>query len=184
MWLAMEAHTRTRTSTGATALSAWTREITPARVQLERLVRAWPDSVLEVKGPDLSLHFRRMAPERAARLVPLALEKVKDLPVEHREGQCVLEFKPREAPDKGMALRRVADRFFLGKGAGVCVHLGDDPADEEAFKVMGSMRPLALGFKVGPGPTQADFRLRDLDEVHRFLETFMRDEGTGPDSRK
>ncbi|HVZ79862.1 MAG TPA: trehalose-phosphatase [bacterium] len=160
---------------GIPALSAWIREVQAARGRLEKLVRSWPQALLEVKGPDLSLHFRRLAPDRAAVLLPQALEAVRDLPVDHREGKCVLEIKPADSPGKGHALRRIADRFFMGKPPGICVHVGDDPSDEDAFSVLRSMRITALGFKVGPEPTQAHYRLRDLDQVHRFLGSFLRD---------
>ncbi len=158
---------------GISALSEWTRKTVEVRERLSLLVKKWPGAFLEAKGPDLSLHYRLLKPELALQLIPEALGAIQDLPVVTREGKCVLEFKPKGAPGKGEALERLADRFFKANEEGLCLHMGDDQTDEEAFQALRNMGRRGLGVKVGPGPSRAHFRLSGPPEVYRFLKLFM-----------
>jgi trehalose 6-phosphate phosphatase len=84
-----------------------------------------------------------------------------------------LEIRPKGAPGKGEALERLIGRFLEGRKEGICVHLGDDRTDEDAFQVLQKLKGNALGLKVGEGPTHAHYRLEGLGEVHRFLSLFL-----------
>jgi trehalose 6-phosphate phosphatase len=158
---------------GTRSLKQWSRKTREARKRLQPVVGLWPGSLLETKGPDLSLHYRRLKLKQVRRLIPQALRAIEDLPLAPRRGKGVLELKPKGAPGKGRALDRLASRFFPDPQAGVCVHVGDDATDEEAFRALRRMSRPALGLKVGPGPTRAHYRLKDLEEVHGFLSLFL-----------
>jgi trehalose 6-phosphate phosphatase len=158
---------------GVSVLSKWTRESSEVRERLEPLVKKWPGAILEVKGPDLSLHYRGLDPEKADQLIAQALDAVEDLSVIPNRGKCVLEFEPQGAPGKGEALERLAKGYFMGNDGGFCMYVGDDRTDEEAFVALRHMRRRAVGFKVGPGSTHAHFRLRNVEEVHRLLTSIL-----------
>lgn len=158
---------------GRAALRRWTRCAREARRILEPLLEDWPGALLESKGPDLSLHYRRAHPGRTRERLPKALQLVKHLPMTARTGKRVLEFRPRGAPGKGEALERLASRYLGRKAhAGVCVHIGDDATDEDAFRVLRRRRGPSLGLKVGMEPTGAHYRLRRPSEVLEFLDLF------------
>jgi trehalose-phosphatase len=161
---------------GTRSLKEWSHKTREAHKRLQPLVGLWPGSLLEAKGPDLSLHYRRLKLTQVRRLIPQALRAIEDLPLDAYRGKSVLELKPKGAPGKGRALDRLASRFFPGPRAGVCVHVGDDTTDEEAFRALRRMNRAALGLKVGPGPTRAHYRLKDLEEVHEFLSLFLRNQ--------
>ena len=158
---------------GLPALREWTRQTLEVQKRLEPLASQWPGSFLEMKGPDLSLHYRRLKPWQVKEIIPEAIKAVQDLPFTSRRGKCVLEFKPSDSPDKGKALERLAGRYFKMRTLGVCVHIGDDTTDEDAFRALRRMGRRSLGLKVGGGSTRAHYRLRNLQEVRRFLKLFL-----------
>lgn len=160
---------------GIPALSSWTRQTGEVRERLEFLVRRWSGTFLEVKGPSLTLHYRGIAPSRSQSLIPEVLEAVRPYPVLARAGKCALEIQPKDAPGKGEAFRRVAEKIFGEKKEGACLHIGDDPGDEDVFRVLQEMGPSAMGLKVGSEPTLADFRLSGPEETRLFLRLFMKD---------
>ncbi len=154
-------------------LNDWVRITRQALGLLRPLTQKWPGALLEDKGSDLSLHYRRARPEDNLRFLPKAIRLLHDLPVEARHGKCVLEFRPIGAPGKGQALERLASRFLKGRRAlSVCVHIGDDQTDEDAFERLRRMGRNALGLKVGNERTRAHYRLRNSFEVFQFLNLF------------
>jgi trehalose-phosphatase len=160
---------------GTKALANWTRQARLAQDRLEPLAAQWPGSLLEIKGPDLSLHYRRVRPKQVRKLVFRAIQAVEGIPVVPRQGKCVLEFRPKGAPGKAEALDRLAQRFFKDEYSGACLHIGDDQTDEEVFEALRNMGRRTLGLKVGVGKTKAPFRLKDTRQVYRFLRLFMED---------
>jgi len=130
-----------------------------------------PGSRLELKGIDVSLHYRQVASRLVPALLAAARSAVAGLPVVLGEGKKVLEIKPPLQRHKGWALRRLARRLQPGwRRGGACVYLGDDRTDEDAFAAIHRLGPAAWGIKVGPGATRAGWRLRDTAEVRQFLE--------------
>jgi len=125
---------------------------------------------LELKGPDVSLHYRQLDPKRAIALRREAKRLTQTLPLIIKAGKQVLEFRPHSPRNKGWALRQLARRLASGwKKTGFCVYLGDDRTDEDAFAAMRRLGPRAVGLKVGGGNTDAHFRLKTLEEVKTFL---------------
>jgi len=164
---------------GRAATSRWNGTAREVCERLQPLLKEWPGALLEAKGPDVSLHYRRAHPEDTRRLLPEAARLLEGLPIDLRHGKCVLEFRPKGAPDKGDALERLADRFLRGKPSrGACFHVGDDRTDEDAFRALRRMDRPALGLRVGAGPSRAQYRLRNTFEVLQFLNLFKnQDEG-------
>jgi len=152
---------------------AWKRAAREAARRLKPLLKGWKGARLELKGPDLSLHFRLARPSVTVRRLPEAVHLVRGLPLSPRGGKCVLEFRPSRAPGKGEALARLAR--FLAPGwrkTGLCVYIGDDVTDEDAFRMLRKLGRHVLGLRVGPGPSRAHFHLRDEREILRFLASF------------
>jgi trehalose 6-phosphate phosphatase len=64
--------------------------------------------------------------------------------------------------DKGDALRRLREEL----GSAGTLYLGDDVTDEDGFRALG---PDDVTVKVGEGPTDARYRVADLDGVLALL---------------
>lgn len=125
---------------------------------------------LELKGPDVSLHYRQLDPKHAIALRQEARRLTNTLPLIIKAGKQVLEFRPYTPRNKGWALRQLSRRLASRwKKTGFCVYLGDDRTDEDAFAAMRRLGPRAVGVKVGWGRTGAHFRLKTLQEVKTFL---------------
>lgn len=80
------------------------------------------------------------------------------------EGAKVWEIVPRQVDGKGPAIQRA-----LGaEGRSLLpIYLGNDETDESAFRVLRRGVTVLVG---RPQMTQARYRLRNPDEVRRFLE--------------
>lgn len=147
----------------ATELPAPTRALL-RRVQdaLQEIASSAPGLWAEFKPAGACLHTRnahRTDARRAAQAVldgPARWEGVFE-----RHGKEVVELSVIEA-DKGEALQRLRGRL----GATMCVFLGDDLTDEDAFR---SLNGPDVGVKVGPGDTRALLRLADQTQVAPFL---------------
>lgn len=122
---------------------------------------------IEDKQYSLGVHYRG-APGPACQAV---MERVDSAAERWRgqlrvvPGECVREILPRVFGDKGTAVRRelagLADRA-------VAIYVGDGHSDEAAFAALGSR---GLGIHVGgPGPSRAQYRVANPEQVHRFLE--------------
>lgn len=151
-------------------LRAWTRAAQAAQRALEPLLGQYPGSLLEMKGPDISLHYRRVASGRVPSLLRRARLAISGLPFQIRPGKKVMELRPADGGDKGTALERLAAAAASGwRQDGLCLFIGDDRTDEDAFEVAAALGPRALGIKVGPGKTRAGYRLVDDREVEKFI---------------
>ncbi|GGN01405.1 trehalose 6-phosphate phosphatase [Thermus composti] len=130
-----------------------------------------PGVRVEDKGFALALHYRGAEDEEKARACLEAwLKKAeglfKALGLEALPGKKVLELKPKGV-DKGQAVLRLLKRH----PGHTPIYIGDDTTDEAAFQ---ALRGQGLTFKVGEGPTAAQGRLRDVEEVLTYLKTYLR----------
>lgn len=129
------------------------------------IVTAYDGVRLEEKGPVLAVHYRA-APDRGAMLT----EKLGDVISGYADyslqsGKMVLEAKPSGA-NKGVCLRRAMEaKPFAGRTP---VMIGDDRTDEDAFGMARQLGGWAV--KVGPGETQAGYRLESHRDVAAFLK--------------
>ena len=131
---------------------------------------------LERKAASLAFHTRGLEPGEAARLEAQAAAI---FDAEVTAGQGALAARPFDGGvelravglDKGTALAELLDDE---PDDALCVYLGDDRTDEDAFEVV--QRRGGLGVKVGPAvgyTTRATAYLSGCPRVVRFLERWQ-----------
>lgn len=133
-------------------------------LQLRYALVDLPGVKLECKGMAFALHYRQ-APQHQLAIAELANRMVQRWPeLALQPGKCVLELKPKGV-SKGEAIRIfMQEPPFMNKTP---VFLGDDLTDETGFNVVNQMGGYAV--KVGPGETEAKWRLDSVAAVHQWL---------------
>lgn len=151
---------------------AYTREAADELAHLQRI----PGLVLERKSVGLALHYRN-ARDRSARTQ--ILRAIASSPAAGRfevhEGIRLVELRPPIGITKGVAVRRLVDRFRL-RGL---LFLGDDITDIDAFQEVRSLREQAAlgGFGLAvvhaeapeAAAAAADFTLAGVEGVEWLL---------------
>jgi len=136
---------------------------------LAPLEEAFPGAAVEDKGLTVSIHDRRVVTPRDQRALRRDVARIaraaRELGFHAARGSRVTEFVPH-GYDKGEALALLRDRT----GAGRVFYFGDSDADEAAFA---RLRQEDFGVRVGPGSTKARYRVRDPDDVARFLDALI-----------
>ncbi len=118
--------------------------------------------LVEHKPAGVALHYRQASEEDGNSALTAVREGPAQLPGVHaREGKQVIELAVVQA-DKGFALDAIRHQV----GATAAVFVGDDVTDEDAFS---RLTGPDLGIKVGPGPTFAELRVADPEDVARLL---------------
>ncbi|RYY98502.1 MAG: trehalose-phosphatase [Alphaproteobacteria bacterium] len=137
-----------------------------AVAMVDAFAQANSDLLVEKKGLAVALHYRE-APSLAAETLALARRVARATGLRLQEGNMVAELRS-PGPDKGDVLRAFMAEARFARTTPIFV--GDDLTDEDGFAAA-----LALGgYGVLVGPeraTQATFRLQDVIEVLRWLET-------------
>jgi trehalose 6-phosphate phosphatase len=121
--------------------------------------------VFEDKGASVALHYR-LAPHLASEAKQIVEDAVKEArgALELQFGKMVFELKPAGV-DKGSAIEAfMNDEPFAGR---VPVFLGDDVTDEYGFRVVNRLEGHSI--KVGPGPTDARWRVEDPGAAKAWL---------------
>jgi trehalose 6-phosphate phosphatase len=136
--------------------------------ELAAMAARHPGLVFEDKGMNLAMHYR-LAPTLCDS-VEAAMRRLADTlgpGFEEQGGKLIWEIKP-SARDKGKAVAEfTAEAPFAGR---VPVFIGDDVTDESAFRSVNALGGVSI--KVGPGPTQARYRLPSAEAVRRWLESW------------
>ncbi|MEE9324989.1 MAG: trehalose-phosphatase, partial [Dehalococcoidia bacterium] len=160
-------------------------KIKSALNELQSPLSKMPGVIVENKGPVASIHYRLAPdPEAAQREILQVLKgssKVKELGVSL--GRMVVELKPPLRVNKGFVLRELVENNGL-RGA-IC--LGDDVTDLDAFSAIREAfpgRPF-IGVAIAVEDAEilkevkegADYSLRGVREVERFLEWLDTDPG-------
>jgi trehalose 6-phosphate phosphatase len=142
-----------------------TPDLDEARRRLSHLVRPDDPLLVEDKGGALVLHFR-LHPEQRERAERLSQEAVAGLSDLHAlEGHAIFEIRQRGI-SKALALQLFGDLPpFAGR---LPVFIGDDTTDEDGFRA--AAKAGGFGIKVGPGVTEAAYRLPDVTAVHDWLK--------------
>ncbi len=159
-----------RTAEGARELVADPLELTPdqaalhqqVRTRAEELAERYDGAWVEIKPASVVVHSRNTDPQGGAALTEEVLAGPATLPglrVQH--GKDVVEMSVVHAT-KGEAL--VDLRADIAPDG--LLFAGDDVTDEDAFAVL---EPVDVGIKVGDGPTAAQFRVLDPDELTAVL---------------
>jgi trehalose 6-phosphate synthase/phosphatase len=142
----------------------------PALTILRDITARTPGSLIEVKSAALAWHYRmadREAGARRANELRLHLTQLlSNQPVEILAGHKVIEIRPYGI-HKGRIVpplppERLATTTILA--------IGDDRTDEDLFE---ALPPEAITVRVGPGPTQAHFRLDGVPAVRTLLHSLV-----------
>lgn len=140
------------------------QDLDDLRDVLRRRLADVPVLALEDKGTALVLHYRT-APEYAAvaqDIMHAATEGRADLVT--MVGDGIVEVHPA-GMDKGRAVvDLMREPAFAGR---IPVYVGDDVTDEFALAAVREAGGISV--KVGGASTVAEFRLEDVDAVHRWL---------------
>lgn len=136
-----------------------------ARARLAEAVARHPELWIEDKGLSLALHYRG-APRLAAHAHRLMAKVQTEAGPAFclQAGKRIVELKPA-GRDKGVAVQEfMQEAPFRGR---VPVFVGDDVTDEYGFKMVNRLGGHSV--KVGPGPTEARWRVRDVRAVRAWL---------------
>lgn len=134
--------------------------------QLTTALAVMPGCELEAKGMAFALHYRQ-APQYEERIMALAQGIVGLYPqLALQPGKCVVELKP-QGISKGEAIAAFMQEAPFRSRTPVFV--GDDLTDEAGFRVVNQLNGISI--KVGPGATQAQWRLASVADVHQWLQT-------------
>ena len=123
--------------------------------------------LLERKPASLALHYRQR-PDLGPGCEQAVTDALRgDSRLHLMQGKMVIEVKAH-AGDKGQAISSFLDSApFRGRTP---VFIGDDVTDESAFAVVNAGSGISI--KVGPGETEARYRLANPGEVHEWLSRF------------
>ena len=128
-----------------------------------------PGAMIEEKRSALVWHYRRSDPEfgkwKSQALLAELHEMISNLPVEVHHGKKIIEVSSVHV-NKGAAMKR----FMLDDRHDLVFCAGDDQTDENMFRVED---PRLISVKVGPGHTNAAYRVRDPDAFMELLEVAM-----------
>ncbi len=141
-------------------------EIRALRSELESFAERHPGLLLEDKGTTLAIHYRA-APRLAShvhRVVRARVATTGGTAVRLQPGKAMLDIGPR-GRTKGTAIQEYMNEPpFFGR---IPIFVGDDRSDEHGFAAVCAMGGWCV--KVGPGPTIAPYRLRDVSAVRQWL---------------
>lgn len=136
---------------------------------VQKRCRPYPQLLIENKTYSVAIHYRQY-PELADIARQIAEEVLNTHPgLKINEGKCVFELLPKQA-DKGQAIQTLLE--YLNFEDVLPVFIGDDKTDESGFKVINHLKGISI--KVGPEPTQAHYRLKNVEDVADFLELFSK----------
>lgn len=139
-------------------------EIEVLRDRLSRAKVIRDGVFVEDKGSAIAVHFRAL-PQSGPDILAFMKDAIADLEDLHLvSGKMVVEAKP-DLWDKGRIVETfMEERPFQGR---IPVFIGDDTTDEDGMRA--AHRLGGFGVKVGAGESVANFRLKDVPAVHRWL---------------
>ncbi|MDV7706350.1 trehalose-phosphatase [Acinetobacter pittii] len=128
----------------------------------------YPELLIEDKGYSIALHYRKK-PNLENNTINIMQQINLNYPqLKINRGKFVIELIPNQA-DKGRAIKTILNHLDLP--AVLPIFIGDDLTDESGFTYINQQSGLSI--KVGPGETQAKYRLKDIDNVADFLLLFQ-----------
>ncbi len=135
----------------------------------ENRLRNLPGTILERKALSVALHYRN-APEFEDEIRLLAADALlKHHSVfEVQEGKMVVEIKPRGASKAKAIEHFMGIAPFQGR---IPLFVGDDLTDESAFRIVNALDGISI--KIGPGDTQANWRLDDPPALTAWLSSLL-----------
>jgi trehalose 6-phosphate phosphatase len=148
--------------------SARTGELRRITQNVRNSLKEIPGILFEEKGPILAVHYRNVS-QRYFALIPQVLnEELQQWRGRWKmsHGKMVFEIQPQVNFNKGKAVREILKTFsFQGL---LPIYLGDDQTDKDAFRMV---KGQGISVFIGPVgfPSEADYFLKNPDEVHEFL---------------
>src|SRR4051794_732909 len=147
--------------------AAW-RE--PALALLQEVTARTPGSLIETKSVALAWHYRMAdqdsGPRRANELRLHLGQLLSNQPVEILAGNKVIEIRPYGI-HKGRIVPALSPERLA---ATTMLAMGDDRTDEDLFA---ALPPPAITIKVGPGATQARFRIDGVPAARALLQSLI-----------
>ncbi|OGP90086.1 MAG: trehalose-phosphatase [Deltaproteobacteria bacterium RBG_16_48_10] len=149
-------------------VSARKRELKRITQNLQNSLKEIPGILFEEKGPILSDHYRNV-PQKFFTQVPQVVEAELQQWKNYwkmASGKMVLEIRPQSNFHKGKAVREILKTVTSLRL--LPIYLGDDQTDEDAFR---ALKGQGISVFIGPAtlPSEADFFLRNTNEVQEFL---------------
>lgn len=142
--------------------------------ELDQQLRALNGLKVEHKTFAVAVHFRLVE----ASLVPKIRKIVEKVAEQYPElritgGKKIFELRPAIDWGKGKAVEWLLGSLALGEGT-VPIYIGDDETDEDAFHVL-KMRGIGILVTQVSRSTEAQYGLKDPEEVKRFLTALIAD---------
>jgi trehalose 6-phosphate phosphatase len=137
--------------------------------EMQDFAEKHPGALVEDKGLAVALHIRR-APSVSSQAEALVEKIENELPDSFRiqTGKMVFEVKP-SGRSKGTAIAAfMSEPPFADRKP---VFVGDDVTDEDGFRWVKAHSGKTI--KVGPGSSDAQFRLHGVDAVSRWLRDYV-----------
>ncbi len=132
-----------------------------------------PGAQVEPKGLTVAVHYRRVAPVRAAEVEAVVDRVVAAHPeLAKTHGKKVFELRPAIEWDKGRAVLWLLGALGLDGPDSLPMYLGDDTTDEDAFRALAARPAGGVGILVTEAPraTAANYRVSDPEEVRELLD--------------
>ncbi|MFO7987073.1 MAG: trehalose-phosphatase [Desulfatiglandaceae bacterium] len=149
---------------------AFLPKLDEAESRLREKLKEISGVLVERKKFSIAVHYRNVSRdkvEEVAAIVDRVASQFSDL--RKSSGKKVYEVQPDMDWDKGKALFWVLEALEL-QGPGVLpLYLGDDTTDEDAFEALKD-RGIGIVVMEDVRSTQADYRLKNPEEVERFLD--------------
>jgi len=143
--------------------SSWLPQV---RAILEEYAARTPGALVEEKTAGLAWHYRAADPEfgaaQAGDLMLHLATLLSNAPAEVLSGERVVEIRP-QGVNKGQVVPVVLSH---SPPRTLVAALGDDRTDEDLFA---ALPPGSISVHVGPAPSRADLRLRNVTESRAFL---------------
>lgn len=142
-----------------------------ARSVLRQRLASWPGCLLEDKRYALTVHYRD-APRFGAeieRTLRDAAASIGESRFTVLPGKCVYELKPLSLTKASGLAALLEVPPFAGRRP---IFLGDDVTDESGFEYVNARGGLSI--RIGPGPTQAQYRIATVQDVRAWLALLAR----------
>lgn len=139
------------------------------RDRLKEISGVW----VERKQFAIAIHYREVAKSDIHRIESIIDEVLEQQPrLRKRGGKKIFELQPDIPWDKGRAVFWLLDQLDLNPSEVLPMYLGDDETDEDAFQALDNR---GIGIRIGAPDesTQADYFLRDPDEVKQFFQALL-----------
>ncbi len=175
------------------------QQIAEATSRLAAELAGLPGVLIDPKRFALAIHYRLADPADLPRIERAVDEAAAAFPALRKSrGKKVFELRPALDWHKGATLGWVLDRWTETGGSDAAsprpwlpLYLGDDTTDEDAFAAAAERGGIGILVADEPRATAARYRLRDPQEVRRFLDRLAElpdpggagsDSGAGGDS--